>query len=320
LPPLQSTSIESKKAFLRHSSHQDCTSCHQQYLPMVALGLAKKQHAPVDPESEEQLIRMVRGGERFEGDWQALFQAEPAYTKGYALLGYDAESLSANQQTDSWVHHLAVIQGKDGAWNMNIPRPPLQTDDIGATALAIHALQCYPLPGRRREFADRIDRARDWLWRARPNTTEGRVYQILGLAWANEGLSKLRSLTQTLIATQRPDGGWAQLATLESDAYATGQVIYALRAGAGVKPSDAAIERGLRYLLGTQLDDGTWYVRRRAFPFQPTMRSGFPHGRDGWISAAASSWAVIALCLPDRFAQDQIAHDSTAGAYSRLTY
>lgn len=298
LPPLQHTSIESKKAFLRHSSHQDCTSCHQQYLPMVALGLAKKQHATVDAEAEEQLITIVRGGERLEGDWQALFQAEPAYTKGYALLAYDAEDLPATEQTDAWVHHLAVIQGKDGRWNMNLPRPPLQTDDIGATALAIHALQRYTLPGRQHEFAERVGRARDWLWRTTPDTTEGRVYQILGLAWAGEPSSKLQSLAQSLVAAQRPDGGWAQLTALESDSYATGQAVYALRAGAGLKRSDAAIERGLRYLLSTQLDDGTWHVRRRAFPFQPTMWSGFPHGRDGWISAAASSWAVIALSVP----------------------
>src|SRR5262249_1980460 len=30
-------------------------------------------------------------------------------------------------------------------------------------------------------------------------------------------------------------------------------------------------------------------------PFQPTMDSGFPHRRDSWISAAATSWAVLAL-------------------------
>jgi hypothetical protein len=36
-------------------------------------------------------------------------------------------------------------------------------------------------------------------------------------------------------------------------------------------------------------------VARRAFPFQPTMNSGFPHNRDSWISAAATSWAVLAL-------------------------
>jgi hypothetical protein len=37
----------------------------------------------------------------------------------------------------------------------------------------------------------------------------------------------------------------------------------------------------------------------RAFPFQPTMDCGFPHGRDSWISATATSWAIMALSLAD---------------------
>jgi len=52
---------------------------------------------------------------------------------------------------------------------------------------------------------------------------------------------------------------------------------------------------GANYLLERQEDDGTWHVARRAFPFQPTMDSGFPHHRDSWLSAAATSWAVLAL-------------------------
>src|SRR5262249_29948386 len=32
-----------------------------------------------------------------------------------------------------------------------------------------------------------------------------------------------------------------------------------------------------------------------AFPFQRTMNSGFPQHRDSWISAAGTSWAVLAL-------------------------
>jgi hypothetical protein len=95
-------------------------------------------------------------------------------------------------------------------------------------------------------------------------------------------------------------GDWSQLPDRASDAYATGQAVYALRVGARLEKSHPAVERGLRYLLTTQLADGTWHVRRRAFPFQPTtIRSGFPHGRDPWISAAATSWAVMALSMPD---------------------
>jgi hypothetical protein len=301
LPPLQETSLESKKAFVRHASRQDCTSCHQQYLPLAAIGMAKKQHVPVNSEAEQALLKIVQVGElkNIEVDWQALFHPEPAYTKGYTFFAYTAAGVAADEYTDSWVHHLSVIQGEGGQWFNNLPRPPIQTGDIGATALAIQALQRYPLPGRKTDFAKRIDRARRWLWSVKPQNNEGRVFQMLGLAWAGEPASKLQPLAKALIAEQRSDGGWAQLPWKTSDAYATAQAVYALRIGAGMATSHPSIERGQRYLLQTQLSDGTWYVRRRAFPFQPTMDSGFPHGRDSWISAAATSWAVVALSLSD---------------------
>jgi len=302
LPPLQHTSIKSKDSFVNHESKQDCTSCHQQYMPMAAIGLARRQSVPVDRESEQKLVAMVREGEIKdpEVDWQALFHPDAVMTKGYELFAYGVQELSADASTDRWVHHLASIQGRDGQWYNNLPRPPIQTDDVGATALGIHALTKYPLPGRKAEFAKQVDRARQWLWNARPENHEARVWQILGLAWAGESPRKLQPLASALLAEQRADGGWAQLPGLKSDAYATGEAIYALRVGAKVDASDPAIQRGVRYLLQTQLEDGTWYVRRRAFPFQPTMNSGFPHGRDSWISATATSWAVMALSVAER--------------------
>jgi hypothetical protein len=36
-------------------------------------------------------------------------------------------------------------------------------------------------------------------------------------------------------------------------------------------------------------------VRSRAIPIQPYFESGFPHGRDQFISAAAANWATTAL-------------------------
>ena len=243
---------------------------------------------------------MVSGGEipMSEMDWQALFHPDPAYSKGYSMLAFSAADLPASDFTDAWVHHLAVIQEADGHWPSNLPRPPIQSGDIPATALVINALQKYPLPGRKAEFAQRVDRARKWLLNAKANSTDEQIYQILGLKWAGESPRHIQALAKTLLAEQRANGGWAQLPALKSDAYATGQAVYSLCVGADIPVNDPAIERGRKYLLTTQLEDGTWYVHRRAFPFQPTMKSGFPHGRDGWISAAATSWAVMALSLP----------------------
>jgi hypothetical protein len=98
-----------------------------------------------------------------------------------------------------------------------------------------------------------------------------------------------------LLGEQRADGGWGQLSSLASDAYATGQALVALNESGNVAVTDSAYKRGVEYLLSTQLEDGSWCVRSRAIPFQPYFESGFPHGPDQWISAAATNWATMAL-------------------------
>lgn len=62
-----------------------------------------------------------------------------------------------------------------------------------------------------------------------------------------------------------------------------------------VGATSAAYQRGVEYLLRTQLEDGTWFMQTRAFAFQPHVDTGFPHGANQFIAAAATSWAAIAL-------------------------
>ena len=123
---------------------------------------------------------------------------------------------------------------------------------------------------------------------------------MLGLAWAGESQTKLHKLASALIREQRENGGWAQLPKLEPDAYATGVSLFALAQATCTETTD--FRRGLAFLLGTQAKDGTWHVRTRAYPFQPTMRSGYPYSRDSWISATGASWATMAIAtaLEDR--------------------
>jgi ankyrin repeat protein len=299
LAALQTTAAASRESFQRHVSKQDCVSCHQQYLPMAAVGHARRRSVRFDPEAARQQIdshgKLMNPF--FEHDFiaQALFHPEPAHGFGYHLFGFVAEGVQPSLTTDGMVHHLVTIQAADGHWFNNIPRPPMQSCDVSATALAIHAIQHYGWSGRKEEFAASVGRARRWLWTIKAETNEEAVFQLLGLHWAGEPAEKLADLAQSLFQKQREDGGWAQLPTLESDAYATGEVLYALAQTAKNAMTEPAWQRGLRFLLERQEDDGTWHALRRAFPFQPTMDSGFPHHRDSWISAAATSWAVLAL-------------------------
>ena len=296
---LQATAARSRESFVRHVSRQDCVSCHQQYLPMTALGHARNRSIRFDQDAaRDQIDLVVNLKNQFsepELVVQALFHPDPAHTYGYQLLGLVAEGVPPSAVTDGEVHHLVTVQAADGRWMNNIPRPPMMSNDLSATALAIHAIKHYGWVGRNEEFAASIERARRWLWTVEAQTNEEAIFQLLGLHWAGEPAEKLSCLVRSLLRKQRPDGGWAQLSTLESDAYATGEALYTLAQLVKEPMTVTAWRRGLRFLLETQGDDGTWHVVRRAFPFQPSMKSGFPHHRDSWISAAATSWAVLAL-------------------------
>jgi squalene cyclase len=145
----------------------------------------------------------------------------------------------------------------------------------------------------------RIAKARAFLLKARPSTPEESIARLMGLAWAGAAPIELRDAADSVLSMQRPDGGWAQLTSRESDAFATGEALVALHRAGVLTPDDAAYQHGLRFLLNSQEADGSWHVKTRAYPFQPLIDTTYPHGRDQWVSAAGSSYALMALMLAD---------------------
>src|SRR5262249_46909467 len=144
----------------------------------------------------------------------------------------------------------------------------------------------------------RIKRARVWLIATTPKTSEERAFRLLGLHWSGADSADIRRAARELISEQHSDGGWSQLSTLGSDAYATGQVLVALNETNSLSVTSQIYRQGVSYLQRTQLADGSWEVQSRSFPVIPFVDSGFPHGKNQFISAAASNWATMALILP----------------------
>lgn len=66
-----------------------------------------------------------------------------------------------------------------------------------------------------------------------------------------------RATTDTLLTTQRPDGGWPRITgELRSSPTATGLAVTALTHQPD--PPRDSVERALRFLIATQTDEGTW--------------------------------------------------------------
>jgi N-acyl-D-amino-acid deacylase len=190
---------------------------------------------------------------------------------------------------------LASQQQADGSWNVGDIRPPLfDTSAIHYTALAVGGLAAYMPPGLRAEADARIARGRAYLDAATPRHTQDEAFKLLGLVWSHAPPAAIEGQRDRLLALQRAGGGWGQRPTMAPDAYQTGQVLYALHAS-GTAATSPVYQKGVRFLLETQLEDGSWFMRSRAFAFQAYFETGFPHGTNQFISAAATSWAAIAL-------------------------
>ena len=295
LPLLQeSASIWSRNA--------RCISCHHQGLGMMAVAVARERRFPIDEAMLSDEMQAVRQ-HLSAPDRSVVFPSGVADNIGvsYALTGLAAAGLPPDYRTGMQVHKLLGAIHVSGHWSYWPYRPPLAGSEFSATALAVRALQAYAPPARRREVEDRIDRARVWLANATPRDTEDMSMQLLGLRWAGTAGAVVMQATSRLLAAQRTDGGWSQIQTRESDAYATGEALVALNQAGGISPSNSAFQRGIRFLLNTQQPDGTWQVQTRRTRGQGLrfVDSGFPHGANQFISYAATSWAVMALALSD---------------------
>lgn len=215
----------------------------------------------------------------------------------YVLLGLDAEGYKPDLNTDAVAMLLLNHQMEDGHWAYGPEaRPPLCADTLAQTVLSMRGLQLYAPRVDQAAYAKSIQLSAKWIAEFRPKTNYDLAWRLLGLAWLAKDQDAILKARRDLLAAQRADGGWSDIPSMETSAFTTGLAMMAI-GGSGLPVSDAAYEHGVRYLLSTQLDDGSWHVPTRAAGFQPYFDNGFPHGVDQWISAAGTSLATIALTM-----------------------
>jgi hypothetical protein len=282
-------------AFLRTAG---CVSCHNNSLFQMTAAAVGPLRAGIDASALTATTRSI--GTYIESWRERVLQdigiPGGVDTAAYTLSGLAAVNYAPDAATDALARFLWRRQTADGGWRVaSRTRQPIESSDLTMTALSLRALQVYAPAPQKPQYAQAVRRGAAWLRQAQPRTTEDRAFQLLGLAWSHDDRVSIHDAAVRLIALQRADGGWSQLPTMPSDAYATGQVLTALVESRAVSVKDRVFQRGVAFLLQTQLDDGSWYVHSRAQPIQPYFDSQFPHERDQFISAAATNWAAMAL-------------------------
>ncbi len=278
---------------------QTCVSCHHQLLTEITIDLARERGVGLDETVARDTTAAAFAHLKDLDSAVQGYDYIDVFFDGWTLLAASAAGVEPTLSTAAYAQLIASQQLPDGSWRTIDDRPPQAHSRFAATAVCIQAVRKYLPENFKDERQARERRAREWLLKTHPGTTEDRAFQILGLLWTGADENARKNLARKLLAEQGEDGGWSQLPGMASDAYATGQTMFALREGANLSSSDPAYQRGLRFLLKTQQPDGSWRVKSRLHPPAPVsppyVDTEFPYQRDQFISIMGTSWAVNAL-------------------------
>ncbi|MHC4994879.1 MAG: prenyltransferase/squalene oxidase repeat-containing protein [Planctomycetota bacterium] len=283
------------KAYPRED--KTCFTCHNHAMPVLALTIARDAGYEIQDGIVKQIA--THGQHDYARRYERIAKGQGvggrSNSASYALTLLRTADWPGDQTTEALVDYLMLNQKEDGHWETPSHRPPSGASDFTTTALSARNIHHYATESQKEKAWQQIWKAREWLFSSIPVTTEDMTFHLLGLYWLQAPQVKLNIARRVILGEQHENGGWAQRSDMEPDAYATGQVLMALKHSGQIAADHPAYRRGIEFLLQTQKADGSWHVITRADPIQDYYESGFPHGEDQFISLNATCWATIAL-------------------------
>lgn len=288
-----------RKSAAEYTRQRSCFSCHHQAMGVLALTTARRRGYTV---ADEEIQAQVRHTQAFlspatENYRKGQGQGGQADTAGYALLTLELGGVKPDATTAAVDEYLLGRTVELPYWRPQSSRPPSEQSNFTPTYLALRALHTYGTAEQKERIQAREAKVREWLVSAPVADTEDRVFRLQAYRAAGVTDAQVSDAVADLVKLQREDGGWSQTSEMQSDAYATGSVLFALLEAGKVPSSHAAVRRGVRYLLDTQQPDGSWHVVTRSRPIQAYFETGFPHAKDQFVSMAGTCWATAALAL-----------------------
>lgn len=284
------------KDALAWKKEHNCVSCHHAALVVWAMQEAKQRGHAVDVPVLNELTKWL--AESGDGKFGMARPATAPEAFSPRAMWFSLALVSAPQPDESSQKGLKLLlktmageQSKSGSW-MPWPetRPPLFGSSTESMT-ALSALAVLPTAAAGDDTAKTVrDKAVKWLEGTKSDGDPQSVAMRLVL-WKKlvRPAREWQPLVKTIQERQNADGGWSQAKDMPSDAWATGQALYALAHG-GLPPDDPALARGQSFLVKTQRPDGGWPMASR-----PTVPGGKGSQSLIPITGAGSAWGVIGL-------------------------
>jgi hypothetical protein len=283
-----------------------CAACHHAPMAIWALSEAEQQGYAIDKKYLADTVESLLGSkDKLMASKIFPNPADPpdprpqgrGLNMGLPFLSVAARSLPS--LTDAQRQSLQLVsaeiiskQQPDGSWEFfeTLRRPPVNESQTTDAAWIIMALEGdLDAPETQRAA---LAKALGWLNSTKQSDIhQDKVFKVLLGARAATSPDAMQPTIDELLELQRPDGGWSQtIVEPKSDAFATGQTLYALSL-VGYTTERPEIKRAVDFLVATQSPDGSWPMTSRSTP------DGSPGSATLLtpITCAASSWATLGL-------------------------
>jgi squalene-hopene/tetraprenyl-beta-curcumene cyclase len=279
--PAARAGAERGLAFVAHEAEawqndHKCYGCHVQAVTLEALAIGRHNQYAIPKADMDAMIEgltTIKGGSRgpnglsVGGDSPTYLIETSKEFGGAAFARYDA--LAGPELRDDLMTvaaQLTEYQAEDGSLRTSDRRFPVEIGEMQATTQAMQAWrQAFERSADERWLAP-MRKAEAYLQARAKKLAEDPGASIVDMNYAAIGLSSagaqgtestMRTIAGRLRDLQRGDGGWGFQANDASNAFATGQTLYALRM-LGASDADTTVARGTKWLLDHQAGDGGW--------------------------------------------------------------
>ncbi len=284
------------KDALAWKKEHNCASCHHAAFVVWAMQEAKQRGHAVDETILADMTKWVAEA----GDGTTSLKRPDNAPKAFNSKAlYFSLALSAVPNKDAATQEafarlfntVKSDQTENGSWSAwPETRPPIFGDSDEALTI-LETLTVLHAADAGDEAAKTVrDKGVHWLAETKPGDDPQAIAMRVVL-WQRLGrpAEEWLPLVERIKSNQNGDGGWSQTKEMPSDAWATGQALYAL-AHAGLQPENPAVARGRAFLVQVQRDVGSWPMTSRPTkPGDKGSKSLIP------ITAAGSAWGVIGL-------------------------
>jgi len=282
-------------------SEKGCATCHHGALSVWVLHEAAGRGYAVDTKAVAEITHWAK--DRFVPRLGKPRDSRPGFNLVsvpgiyFGLMSQTLPVLSRDE-VNLVASHLANHQEDDGAWLMPPAKngaPPVWESP---ETLALQAYLAWePSVSADPKAAEAASAARrkaaEWLDKTKPTeTTQSTALRLLLDIRTGKPAADIKKKVAALLGRQNSDGGWSPAVDLPSDAYATGQTMWAL-SFSDLDRDDAAIRRAVSFLVSSQREDGSWPMTSRNHSGVETTRK--PIRNPMPITYFGSAWATLGL-------------------------